>query len=696
MPRRLSKLIPRSSKEKEAEAEAERNTNSSSSSPPPEYAQNPPNYDGDNTIDPPDVTAGFSKLNLNQQSNEIPQVDQCIAHLKVLECFYRLRQQVGSTDGLFGIEDSLVTDKVLVDNDETPQTLSKLSEKRWAIYVSRAVERFEVWSASITPASQPITESVIDGFGKEGRLSDPDGSTPALTFDKDNMPPVDVLMVWHAYMLNPRAYLEDCLRHGRMQLWHSGMPWRAAVDSINSETFAYEAGDGAAKNFTSLTGLPWDNLTDDQPKQLDCPACEFKVNVPYTNYHEVADYNLHQSNSFDDLSLAIDDALSTGSGYCDREFRATCQSCGTHITHERLRANKFCRDVAMLLMDDVPMRGTLLGNEGIPKTFGEVTDILYERSCKFPNRLLKKGLGKKILDGPHYSSAHKQSIEGIRELIEMSLADQSYMRGVRGKITGRMTRQERISIRRMMSRYWDNSSPFAIDLVGAVIRQGSFVEKMHNIDWLHSPALPNTMKRLLIKYQRFMSIMQDKYNMAVPTLDVDLAWHTHQLSPYNYMSYTVHATKQFIDHDDKVAETKLNDAFAWTSKTYQKLYGEPYSECTCWYCEAIRESHTSSASRLFNTNSNQANDMLHNAEQDPRKSVHISAHNAVRPDDKTYQANATRKAQQLEKEYQKACDRARKKGRKPPRRDDFYYSDAWGKWTELWLNWFRDDQTLLT
>jgi len=51
-------------------------------------------------------------------------------------------------------------------------------------------------------------------------------------------------------------------------------------------------------------------------------------------------------------------------------------------------------------------------------------------------------------------------------------------------------------------------------------------------------------------------------------------------------------TAQFIDHDDKIEETKLSTAFEWTSKTYQKLYDELYSECTCWYCESIRESHT--------------------------------------------------------------------------------------------------------
>ena len=67
---------------------------------------------------------------------------------------------------------------------------------------------------------------------------------------------------------------------------------------------------------------------------------------------------------------------------------------------------------------------------------------------------------------------------------------------------------------------------FALDLVGAVIRQGSFIEKMHALDWLHSPTLRSTMTRLLAKYSRYFEILR-KYpkNVAVPTLDVDLAWY---------------------------------------------------------------------------------------------------------------------------------------------------------------------------
>ena len=675
MPNRLSKILSRSTKEKEAEAEAER-SNSNGSSPPPGYAaQPPPDYNEDNQIDPPDITAGFNNLSLNSANSDTPQVDQCIAHLKVLECFYRLRQKIGSTDGLFGIENNFALDKGLSSEDKTPEVLAKFAEKRWAVYVSRAVERFEKWSATIIPEAQMARNSDLEMIGKEGKLCDPINSKASLKFDKNNMPPADVLMVWHAYMLNPRAYLEDCLRLGRMKPWHIGMPWQAAIDCINSETFAYEAGEEAAKNFTSDVNLPWENLDDAGPKRVGCPGCKANVEVPWTTCADFA-IKIERNLPWNSFVNAVDEMLASGQGYCDKDFWISCRSCYASVSHESLKTSKFCNDLKTLLFDDVPMGGTVLGIDGIPWKFSSVSDPLCAQICKFPALLFRAGLGKKILDEFRDNSGEKRMTD-IRRKIEDSITSRTYIRQVKG-LGGRMQRMERIGIRRMMSRYWENSSPFALDLVGAVVRQGSFIEKMHNIDWIHSPALPSTMKRLLVKYQRFISIMSDKRNMAVPTLDVDLAWHTHQLSPFAYMTYTVEATKQFIDHDDKVAETILNDAFAWTSKTYQKLYGERYSECTCWYCEAVRESNTNAASRLFKTKNTQVNEQLHDIDQDPRKSVHISAHNAVRPrgDDYNYKRDETHKRDDLEKQYQKACERARKKGRKEPRRDDYYYSDG--------------------
>ena len=106
---KLSKLFSRSGDNQVDEKEAKRMSSSddSASSHAPSYQEPPPDYDGENVIPPPDLTAGFSNLNIGANTGSQPSELQCIAHLKVLECFYRLRQSVGSTDGLFGIENKV-------------------------------------------------------------------------------------------------------------------------------------------------------------------------------------------------------------------------------------------------------------------------------------------------------------------------------------------------------------------------------------------------------------------------------------------------------------------------------------------------------------------------------------------------------------------------------------------------------------
>ncbi len=307
----------------------------------------------------------------------------------------------------------------------------------------------------------------------------------------------------------------------------------------------------------------------------------------------------------------------------------------------------------------------------------------------FPNRLILGPDGKRSAiyesletqTSPHHS---KPSLESVRSAIEGALGDREWMKKANHSFAGSQAKKEKIAIRKMMSRYWENSSPFALDLVGAVIRQGSFIEKMHAIDWIHSPALNSTMNRILTKYGRYIAIIGSNPNkVAVPTLDVDLVWHTHQLSPPTYYNHVIQQTCKFLDHDDKIEETKLSTAFEWTSKTYQKMFKDLYSECTCWYCEAIRESHTSSLSRAFGKTSAIDDQLsrLHSANSNPHNAPHISAHNAIKADSDDQAKNRLREMihqQKLERDYKKSCERARKRGRDPPARDEYMYAYAWG------------------
>lgn len=484
-------------------------------------------------------------------------------------------------------------------------------------------------------------------------------------------------MVWHAYMLNPRAYLEDCVREGRMSLWFTKMPWQTIVQCIDNVSFEYTPGDGAAEHFHALTSLAWSDGKD-SGKRLSCFNCSKVLVVPWTTCRTEP----QAAGTVLPLSQAsVETLLAQGQGFADKNFVSSCPECGHIIKRDHLCAEKFLKDVHLLLDQDVNMPGTVLGlDSGIPGAVAlktTVRDYTCSTSCSFPNRLLKAGLGDALIMTQR-DHGNVFSIGLVRDQMEAFFKDKKLVQVARQSLSYRPIRDERIAIRKMMSRYWDNSSPFALDLVGAVIRQGTFIEKMHCIDWLHSPALPSTVSRILLKYTRFFTILKTaQNNMAVPTLDVDLAWHTHQLSPYSYLVYSVNKTRQFIDHDDKVAETKLNDSFAWTSKQYQKMFDEPYSECTCWYCEATRESNTSVASRLFKTAPAAP---VHPSSGDPRKSVHISAHSAVAPTDENgaYAAIAKKKADALETHYQKVCSRAAKKGQPQPKRNDYYYSDAYG------------------
>ena len=317
----------------------------------------------------------------------------------------------------------------------------------------------------------------------------------------------------------------------------------------------------------------------------------------------------------------------------------------------------------------------------------EVGPGFASRASFFPNRFLVGRYSDKALYPEICAMADPYlsvpgTMESVRTEIEKGFADGEYVKTTNGH---RPTKEERIALRRMMSCYWDNASPFSLDLVGAVIRQGTFIEKMHRINWIHSPAAKFSMQRLLVKYDRYLTIVAKcrKSQIAVPTLDVDLAWHTHQLCPPIYYRHTVTRLNRFLNHDDKIEDTVLSNAFEWTSKTYQKMYNELYSECTCWYCEAIRESHASTLTGLnlrkkFGGKASvieQQLNQVHSARDPSAEMNHISAHSSIKPTTTDDRAIRERNMKiKLECDYQKAVVKARKQGRDLPARDEYYYA----------------------
>ncbi|KAI7971435.1 hypothetical protein EIK77_003491 [Talaromyces pinophilus] len=631
---------------KVSEKEKDIKDSSSDGDAPPTYEEHQQQLDDEQfVVDIPPLS--FPDPGLAEETTV--EKDRCILHLKLLASLADLRETISTIDGLFGIHDS----QAFKFEEETRRTtaLIRIREKRWAVYTARAVDRYADWWTHCVPVSE--ASPTIDSVQSE--------SYAALT----STPPSS----WLAKDLPP---LEDCLRGGRMRAWATDFPWQLIDAAIDNRTLDYNPGDEAVEHFTKNTGHQWENLDDPDEKELKCLNCSRPFKVAWT---------------FGDFGTDPDTPFDKCPGYADKDFLTYCQSsdCRFKHDHQALRVARFHQDVEDLLQNYRPMPGTYLNLQGIPH-YSNANDSM------FPNHLIRASKG--VVSEYTKPKGSVQDMTGVKKLIESLMGDIKVLVAVavnsrsnvifNNRSSYRLKREQRISIRRMMSHYWDNGSIFGLDLVGAVIRQGTFIQKMDNLDWIHSPAVAATMQRLIRKYDVFFQIMISHANkMAVPTLDVDLAWHTHQMSPSRYFMYSHAKTSKvrvgvpaFMDHDDKVDEAELSDAFQWTSKKYFEITnGELYSECTCWYCEATRESFLyptlsipSSSTRRARTLAESLHDDPH-ISSEPDKNPHISAHNAVRAEtsNRVKVSNANYKAMRLRQMWDKSRRRNLKRQQKQAR-----------------------------
>lgn len=112
-------------------------------------------------------------------------------------------------------------------------------------------------------------------------------------------------------------------------------------------------------------------------------------------------------------------------------------------------------------------------------------------------------------------------------------------------------------------------------LVGAMRRQQSFMEKIlaRRGEFDTEVGLQHAMEQ----YGRFLGLMKwHPGTMLVPTLAIDLLWHTHQMFPTRYAKETIALAGRFINHDDNMEEDKLSKDLAQTEAMWEQAYGVRY------------------------------------------------------------------------------------------------------------------------
>lgn len=92
-------------------------------------------------------------------------------------------------------------------------------------------------------------------------------------------------MVWHAFLLNPRNYLEDCIRFGLKDLWATGLPWQAVNAAIDT-SFNYDIPEEGKVEFATKA-RQWNNTDDPLEKTLRCPRCSNELQIPWTTCDQI-------------------------------------------------------------------------------------------------------------------------------------------------------------------------------------------------------------------------------------------------------------------------------------------------------------------------------------------------------------------------------------------------------------------------
>lgn len=114
------------------------------------------------------------------------------------------------------------------------------------------------------------------------------------------------------------------------------------------------------------------------------------------------------------------------------------------------------------------------------------------------------------------------------------------------------------------------------DLEDAVQRQASFIGKVVRLGWVET-ATDEFLTSCIHRYGCFLELMKTgSVHSLVPTLDIDLAWHTHQLKGSKYCKQTKELLGHVLNHDDSIPDAQLSKSFEETTIAWKAQFGTTY------------------------------------------------------------------------------------------------------------------------
>ncbi|KAG8946582.1 hypothetical protein FRC04_011560 [Tulasnella sp. 424] len=348
------------------------------------------------------------------------------AHLVLLGAFHRLREEVRTFKG----------------NSDVPTE----PDEGWAVFLQRSLYRFDQWAVQM-----------IGGEGQEEVL----GEGPRVLAPNE-VSPLDVIRVWHTYMLNPRTYYEDYLRKlpGLLQTGRLNRP-RALPPHPPSGN--------RVSAFNSSTGQPFEppvNTTSDETVTVFCQSCSQPNTTQWITFK--------------------------GDGFAQRGYGCICENCRLMFTREALGVRTFYEDMEKCIVN-------------LDRFFLANTIVDYHT-------------GHPLRDG----TIHPAPAEAWGKDIGWTMkAVEAYCRiGILGRKKPAWIATPRPL--NIIPPAYRQPGPFSLDLASAAIRQMNFIKKMVNLGFTEHARWEedhDTLTRCVVRYHHFLDLMvSTPGNFVVPSL----------------------------------------------------------------------------------------------------------------------------------------------------------------------------------
>ncbi|KAK0520214.1 hypothetical protein OC835_007280, partial [Tilletia horrida] len=423
-------------------------------------------------------------------------------------------------------------DPALVQQAQTALSEELVKETRWKCYLQRAACRLDLYIEHILKTANP---GVARTRNNKSELSPLGPRITALELRPEHLPPVDVFMVWHSYLLNPARIWEDGYHSKtRALILAYAFPLLQMASVIDPATSRPVT--PAAEAHWNSTVLQWGFHLALQPPAVAtrspnsfhcagpdgiggvCPHCESQyVFVPWT------------SSGPDPLQR----------GLVDDEWVRLCPAsdCNKIIDTDTLRGARFIKDMEEW-SDDAKYRmaGTVINmRDG---TFLEDVNLADVVLCP---QIIASHRQEAVLAKMRNSSATMESCDELAarksysfKLIAKTIEHRALTANPRASARYRLAVKRRIQL--LFAQYRENTGlhQSMTDLVSAVQRQFKFVEEMTKLGWANAENLARgrddiSLARAIVRYHSWMHLMSRNTTMLCPTLDIDLCWHTHML-----------------------------------------------------------------------------------------------------------------------------------------------------------------------